>query len=206
MKKMLIIGLAVIPFLQSSTCKKDKYRDADSVKLKATLSDTSEAINLGDTMKVTLIIPDVIVTETGQNTFVNSLETGEFVIVCVRFDTINRTVVGLNNTSSFFVSEGTSIEGTVSVRNTSRPYRAVINFIPPQKGYYKLNINPQPGKLQVNNNSFYGLNVNFNVANKHWNTIAYYYNVYFNTDTNQLLNEYRQLDNEGYGYYGFRVN
>jgi hypothetical protein len=206
MKKMLIIGLAVIPFLQSSTCKKNTYKYADAVKLKATLSDTSETIHLGDTLKVTLTIPDVLVTETGQNTFVSSLQKGEFVISCDRIDTILRRAVSLNNTSGFFVSEGTNIGGTVSIRTTSRPYRAIVNFIPPQKGVYFIEILPQPGKLNVNNDIYLGLNVNFNVTNKHWNTLAYYYSVYFNADMNALLASLSQRDTEGYGYYGFKVN
>jgi hypothetical protein len=206
MKKILIIGLAIIPFLQSSTCKKNTYKYADAVKLKATLSDTSETINLGDTMKVTLTIPDILVTETGQNTFVSSLQKGEFVIACNRIDTINRWAVSLNNTNGFFVSEGTNVGGTVSIRNISRPYRVVVNFIPPQRGYYYIEILPQPGKLNVNNDLNYGLKVDFNVINKHWNTLAYYYNVYFNTNISEFLSQNQYLENEGYGFYGFRVN
>ncbi len=206
MKKIFIVVLSIIPFLQSSTCKKNTYKYADAVKLKATLSDTSETIHLGDMLKVTLTIPDVVVTETGQNTFVSSLQKREFVIACNRIDTILRRAVSLNNTSGFFVSEGTNVGGTVSVRNTSIPYRFVVNFIPPQKGVYYIEILPQPGKLSVNNNTNYGLKFDFNVTNKHWNTLLTYFNVYFNADINALLASLRQRDTEGYGYYGFRVN
>ncbi len=205
MKKILLMVLSILPFLLSSTCKKDKYRDADSVKLKATLSDTSEMIQLGDTLKITLTIPEVLVTELGQNTFVQSVNEGLYIIGCSMIDTVNRRAVYVNNPSNFFVTEGVNIGGNLYVSTTNKPYKSVLNIVPPQKGYYKLEITPQPGKLYVNTGSFYGLKVNFNVTNKHWNTIAYYANTYFNTNVNELLNAYRQFDSEGYGVYGFRV-
>jgi hypothetical protein len=202
MKKILIIGLAVIPFLQSSTCKKNTYKYADAVKLKATLSDTSEIIHLGDT----ITIPDLLVTETGQNTLVNSLQEAVFNIGCARVDSNNVPSIFVSSPSNFFVTEGVNIGGNIYASKLSKPYRFILNIVPPQKGVYLIEITPQPGKLQVNNNTYFKLKVNFDAINKHWNTLAYYYNAYFNTDVNALLASYRQTDSEGYGIYGFRVN
>jgi hypothetical protein len=151
MKKIFIITLATLPFLLSSTCKKNKYIDADSVKLKATISDTSETIHLGDTMKITLTIPDVLVTELGQNTFVQSLNEGSYIVACSMLDTVNRRAVYVSDPSKFFVTEGMNIGGNLFVSKINRPFRSILNIIPPQKGYYRLEITPQPGKLNVNN-------------------------------------------------------
>jgi hypothetical protein len=206
MKKTYIIMFSILPFLLSSTCKKNNYKNTDSVRLKATISDTSEAIPLGDTLKITLTIPDVLVTELGQNTFVQSLNEGRYIVSCARFDTVNRIGVFISDPSLFFVTEGINVGGNLFVSKTNKPFRSILNIIPPQKGYYRLEITPQPGKLNVNNDSYYGLKVDFNVTNKHWNTLAYYYNVYFNTNISEFLSQNQYLENEGYGFYGFRVN
>lgn len=205
MKKIIILIIIATPFLMSSTCKKDIYKNAEGVRLNATINNIAETINLGDTLKITLTIPSTFVTESTQLVTVNSLQKGLYTITCYRIDTINRRPVNLNNTSSFFVSEGSNISGTVYVSNIS-PFRSVLNILPPQKGVYVLEILAQTGQLNVNTSDYYGLKVNFNIADKHWPMIAYYFNTYFNTDTNTFLGQLQDVNNAGYGYYGFRVN
>jgi hypothetical protein len=205
MKMILIILLSILPFLLSSTCKKDKYRDVDGVKLMATLNDTSETIQLGDTIKISFNLPDLLITELGQNKLVNTLQQATFNIACARIDSSNVPSIYVSSPSSFFVTEGSNIGGNMYASNTNKPFRFILNIIPPIKGMYLLEVTPQPGKLDINKNEYYKLKVNFNVTNKHWNTLAYYYNVYFNANTTELINQFRQTDSEGYGIYGFRV-
>ncbi len=207
MKKLIIISIAAFPFLLSSTCVKDNYKNTEAVRLNANISNTSETIALGDTLKITLTISGVIVTESAQNITVNSLQEGSYCVLCERFDTINRRAVGLNNTAAFFATQGSYYQGCqIFVTNTSNPYISVLNIVPPQKGVYQLHMLAQPGNLQIHSSSYYGLKVNFNAADKHWNMLAYYYNTYFNTNINEFLSVRQQTDSEGYGYYGFRVN
>ncbi len=94
------------------------------------MSDTSEAINLGDTLKITLTIPNVLVTELGQNTFVQSVNEGIYNVACSRFDTINGRRVFIGDPSSFFVTEGVSIGGNLYVSKVNKPYKSILNIIP----------------------------------------------------------------------------
>lgn len=206
MKKLIILTISALPFLMSSTCKKDVYKNAEPVRLNSTINNTTETITLGDILKIELTIPGTITTESSQNITVNSLQEGSYSILCSRIDTINKRAIGLNNTSAFFVTKGSYNGGAVFVSTTNNPYVSVLNIVPPEKGVYYIEILPQPGKLKINSNDYFGLKVNFNIPDKHWNMIAYYYNIYFNTNVNEFLASVQQRNSEGYGYYGFRVN
>ena len=207
MKKIITLLIAATPFLMSSQCKKDNYKNAEAVRLNAVINNINETIALGDTLKIKLTISGSVVTESAQNIIVNSLQKGSYYILCEKFDTINRKVIGLNSTSAFFVTQGAYYQGSeIFVSNTSNPYISVLYIVPTQKGVYQLYMLAQPGNLQVNNSGFYGLKVNFDAPDKHWPLIAHYYKTYFNTDSTLFTSQLQDNSNEGYGYYGFRVN
>lgn len=126
-----------------------------------------------------------------------------------KLDTVARVGIRMSG-SSIFISDGhLSTNGIPSVylSNGIKPFTATLNLIPPTKGIYTLAIVSQPGRLRINNtNPPIGLNVNFAVADKHWNMIAYYSSTYFNLCISEFLATRQRLDSEGFGFYGFRVN
>ncbi len=181
----------------------------DFVKINSTLNNNLETIHLGDTLKFKLTLPDNLVTST-RTVAVNSLQEGWYLFDFALLDTVLKRGVKLNtNNNAVVITDGylSANAAAVYLSNGNKPYTATINLIPPTKGIYTLSIVPQPGALRINNSNVpIGLKVNFDVTDKHWNMIAYYYNTYFNTDTNTFLGQLQDLNNEGYGYYGFRVN
>ena len=207
MKNIFILFIAFIPFLMSSQCKKDNYKNAEAVRLSVTINNSNETIALGDTIKIKLTISANVITESAQSIIVNSLQKGSYYVLCERFDTINRKVIGLNHTPAFFVTQGAYYQGSeIFVSNTSNPYISVLYIVPTQKGVYQLYMLAQTGNLQINSSGYYGLKVNFDAPDKHWPLIAHYYKTYFNTDSTLFISQLQDNNNEGYGYYGFRVN
>lgn len=203
MKKIIFLLLAATPYLMSSTCKKDDYKNAEAVRLSAAINNSAEIIALGDTLKITLTIPSTITTESAQQINVSSLQKGWYGILANRIDTITKQNIGLNNTSAFFITAGSNSGGSIYVSNSNTPYTSVLNIVPPQKGVYYLEILPQPGQLNVNTTNYYGLKVNFAVADKHWVNFANYFN---GPNQPDFLTSVSQRDSEGYGWYCFRVN
>lgn len=206
MKRALILTMVFTPFFLSSTCKKDVYRNAEPVRLNAIISDTAETIALGDTLKVEFNVPATFFTESAKQVYVRNLQKGSYVLSCYRIDTINKRLEYLNNSSAFFVTQGTNVGGTIYVSNNGFPYKSILNIVPVNRGVYVLEILAQPGQLNVNIEEYYGLKINFNILDKHWSLIAYYYSVYSNTNYNTFMSQLQQINNDGYGYYGFRVN
>ena len=179
----------------------------DFVKLNATLSNTAETIQLGDTLKFKLSLPDNLVTST-RTVSINSLQEGWYQFQFYLIDTILKTGIKMSGNSILVTDGYISPNGAaVYLSNSNKPFTATINLIPPTKGVYTFEIVSQPGRLMINNSNIpIGLKVNFDVADKHWNMIAYYYNIYFNTNVNEFLASVQQRNSEGYGYYGFKVN
>lgn len=181
--------------------------ESDFVKLNATLNNAAENIQLGDTLKFKLTLPDNLVTSTRTVT-VNSLQEGWYLFDFYLLDTVLKRGVRVSG-NSVYISDGhLSANGaSVYLSNANKPYTATLNLIPPTKGIYTLSIVPQPGTLRINNSNVpIGLKVNFDVTDKHWNMLAYYYSTYFNTSSGDFLTSVQQNNTDGYGVYGFRVN
>ena len=87
--------------------------------------------------------------------------------------------------------------------NTVKPFRSLLNLIPPYKGLYYIEITPQPDSLKINNSFEAGLAVNFAVSNKQWVENAAYFNGLNQPD---FITSVTQADADGYGFYVFRVN
>lgn len=207
--KILILPLLVsLSYMSCEEVHEQFQVQDDFVKLNASISDTAETIRLGDTLKIKLSLPDVLVTSKNTIT-VNSLQEGWYLFNFSFIDTVLKRGVTLNTTAAFVTGGGwlSSNGAAVYLSNGSKPFTATLNLVPPQKGVYKLHIEAGPSKLRVNNTSSpIGLRVNFAVAEKHWNMLAYYYNTYFNTSISEFLSVAQQEYSEGYGLYGFRVN
>lgn len=181
--------------------------ESNFVKLNATLNNAAETIQLGDTLKFKLTLPDNLVTST-RTVAVNSLQEGWYLFDFYLLDTILKRGVRMSG-NSIYISDGyLSANGAAAyLSNGNKPYTVTLNLIPPTKGIYSLSIVGQPGTLRINSSNVpIGLKVNFDIADKHWPMIAYYYSTYFNTDYNTFLGQLQQDNTDGYGYYGFRVN
>ncbi len=193
--------------LMSSTCKKDNYKVADTLKLNATINDTNEVIRLGDTLKITLVIPDVLnafdINGLPNNVSVNNLQEAWYAIRFSKLDTITKTTTVLwGNTPYNFTTVGYTDGFGVYTTTANKPYASVLNIVAPSKGIYTLAVSLTPGHLKANNNGYLAnLVLNFAVADKHWVNYAAYFSY-----GPELLASLKQQDAEGFGFYCFRVN
>lgn len=199
--------LIILTVFTSSTCKKDDYTVSDRLKLSATISDTNEVIRLGDTLKIKLVISDILnaINFNGvpNNVAVNNLQEAWYAIRFNKLDTITKTTTVLwGNTPYNFTTVGYTDGFGVFTTTANKPYTSVLNIVAPSKGIYTLTVSLTPGHLKANNNGYLAnLVVNFAVADKHWVNYAAYFSY-----GPELLTSLRQQDAEGFGFYCFRVN
>ena len=177
--------------------------ETEFVKLKGDLNNTDESINLGDTLKFSLTLPNIITGST-QTVTVSSLQEAFYGYRIFRIDTVNRTVFG-DAKLKFYLNPGidnscqTCFTGFAYMQKTALTYGCTLNIIPEIRGVFYLEIIPQPGRLKVNNNYEAGLLINFNVPDKHHTMLDSYFG------NNGFLAGAIERDQRGYGIYGFRV-
>jgi hypothetical protein len=170
------------------------------VKLGVTVSNTSENIPLGDTLKIRLSLPDTVKTSL-RNMPVQSLQRGFFVMSVMKYDTINKRVTSVR-VPNIWLTIGNS-EGELSyvLKNNSKPYEVIINVNPKEKGMYRFEVVPQPGTLKINDIET-KLLVGFNVPDYHYN-ILNIVTPYFGGQP--YYDAFVQRNIEGFGVYFFRV-
>ena len=199
-KPVLIALLFFSHVLISNTCKKDYYTGSEYVRLSATLNDTAAILTLGDTIKVKLTIPDIVVSESGEAVNVNSVQQGAYTFVFYQFDTLTQRVTRIRNSAAISVSKGSidSYLSSVNVTTSDYPYESILNIVPPSKGVYYLSIQDK-GMFKANNSYESFLRVNFNVQNIH-NDIM--------TQHSSADVGYAMLESQtnGNGFYVFKVN
>ena len=169
--KKIFSFLSLLVILSSSSCDPDNKDifNFENVNLSATLNNSNQTISLGDTLRMILLLPDTVVSNSN-SMFVQSLQKAQFYM---RINKIDTTTVGsatLINQPAYWVTKG-SISPTNSFdfefNNNAKPYGVNINFKPPEKGIYYLEVISQAGQLKINNSSEARLIVNFNVPDKH---------------------------------------
>lgn len=204
MKKIFFFLKAAICILAIVSCNPNAGKELvyDVVKLKATISNTNESIQLGDTLTVRLTLPDTI-TGSLQTRSVQSLQRGFFAMRTFKVDTVNKKGVSILF-PTIWTSIGTT-EGALNyvLKNTTKPFEVIINLKPTEKGIYYFEVVPQSGVLKINGGNESNLLVGFNVADKHYNLlniIAPYFGGQPFSDA--IL----QRDSEGFGVYFFQVN
>ena len=174
------------------------YKD-DFVSIKGRFNDTNRVIALGDTLKISLQLPDSMQTTLGVVP-IQSVQKAFFAMSPRIVDTINKTY-NLVNHSNYWTDAGPS-NGFFYFNTTTKPYRSVIYFKPPQKGIYYIEVAPQPGDMKLNNQKQYvGLLVDFDVTNRHLDIVAPH-----TTDGQGWLNAVANHNARGFGSYAFRVN
>ena len=196
--KGLILSLMVFIVLISS-CDPDKKDifNFESVKLGAEINNSNENLSLGDTLKVSLQLPDTIF-NTEDAYFVHSVQQAQFYMYINKIDTINNRGPSVNS-SSYWTTYG-SISPTnifnFQFEKSAKPYGVIINFKPQERGIYFLQVVPQAGQLKINNSYESRLIVNFNVADKHVGLASPFFDSAW---TNEVMTS-------EFGTYIFRVN
>ena len=146
----------------------------DNVQLNASFSNTNLSFPLGDTLRISLKLPDTLNGSLRTQT-VQSLQRGFYAMYINKVDTINRRAI-LIQPPLYWLTKGTK-EGNFSfVMNTdTKPYEVIINFKPQEKGLYYLEVIAQPGVLKINGNSESNLIVNFSAIDKHLTLVSNYF-------------------------------
>lgn len=207
MKILHLALFAGLPFLLSTTCKKDYYSGDELVLLRATLNKTNENIYQGDTLKITLVLPNTLTSESGIVTPVSSVQEVLYNIDLYQVDTLNTNVATgavrvtrIVSPSALVVSEGSMSPygiGSVLVSTAKPPFKSVLNIIAPTKGVYY--IRTSKGGLTVNDSYEAFLRVNLAVPDKHW-TLADKYIAGYSTAP-----EIISVEADVYANYWFRV-
>jgi hypothetical protein len=192
--KKYIPLLLLLPLFQSFRCVKGDL--PLPVRLNATINDTAANIRLGDTLRITLVLPDTLVSN-GERIVVHSLQEAMYSFTLASLDTIQKVSDRVKGTNVIFATEGATDGYSVYTRTGARPYRSIIHLVPPEKGMYYVQIVPQPGKGVVNKTVNIAPIVNFAVPDKHWNL--------YETHVPGFINAVSPLDADGYGWYIFRV-
>ena len=209
--KNLKIALAFFSLLaMASTCKKNPLNDpaTGSVKLIAILNDTSEVLHLGDTLKLLLTLPDTlqIISKADGSispVVVSSLQGCNYLFTFYSIDTITTQATRITDNSHVFATIGRldNVYG-VYTTNASPPYASLLNLVPTQKGLYYVQFGTQETLLTANGVFNAGVRVNVNAINKHWAMYAGYFDPSYSTD---FFNTVNDLNNQGYGFYCFKV-
>ena len=197
MKNIIYLALSIL--LMASSCDpdaKDIYND-QYVKVKAEISNPNTILNLGDTLKISLKLPDTVSNGT-TNYVVNSLQKGDFSLQINKIDTVTNNPI-LVPTNSYWVTKGNLISlFGYYLSTTNKPYELLINFKPQEKGIYYLEVVTQAGDLKINNNYSARFFVDFNIINRHLELV---YPFYGQTG----VDGFNQNISRGFGVYAFRV-
>ena len=196
MKIIIFVFITLVGFCSCDPDNKDIF-NTEFVKLMATISDTSSVIALGNTLQITVALPDTIVSNTSKY-YVHNLQQAQFFMRIKKVDTSNsRSVIIMQ--PIYWVTRGTiSSTNTFDFifSNTTKPFGVNINFKPIEKGIYYLEVVSQAGKLKINSAYEARLIVDFNVSDRHTDLAAPYFGQAW---ANESMT--RQ-----FGTYVFRVN
>jgi hypothetical protein len=211
MLKYFLILLSLV--LLASTCSKKSPLSSPgtpTVKLSVNINDSFATIHMGDTLKITLLVPDSVtaiskIDGTLSKVFVNSLQSCTYGFTFYSVDTITKIGTRIRDAAHIFVTAGTidPYLYTVFTSSGSKPFVSVLNFVPPLKGLYYFQTDTQENLMKINNSMNLGLRVNVNLIDKHWLINANYFN---GPDQPDFITSMNSLNNEGYGFYCFKVN
>lgn len=198
----IAVFVAAVIFLLS--CDPPRLNLTSHVKLKANINNTNEVINLGDTIKIRLVLPDTLHTEENETIPVTSLQDGYYVADIFKIDTVLKKSNYIS-VAEYFVSEG-SISGGNSpggkvfgLTKSTKPFVVTLNIVPANKGIYSIVVHSQPDNLRINGNDQpIGSITGFNVVDCHFMLLNPYHP--------EIVADSVRIKQEGFGYYNFRVN
>lgn len=197
--KYLFVILVSVLLISCDPDNKDIF-NLENVKISGLINNTNQAITLGDTLKINVQLPEIIINSSGTLT-VQSLQKAQFYMRILKVDTINNTVTSISP-PLYWTTQGTISQTNTydfEFNNSTKPYGVAIDFKPQQKGIYYLEVVSQAGQLRINSTYESRLYVNFNVPDKHLNLCLPFFGQTWVDAANQSVAE-------GFGVYVFRVN
>ena len=175
MKIIVTVFIVLVSFCSCDPDNKDIF-NLENVKLNATFNNTASSIRLGDTLKISLQIPDTLISNTTKINVVN-LQKGQFYARFSKVDTINNRAIFIKP-PIYWTTDGTINQMnsfSFEFSNRIKPYSLKINFKPVEKGIYHVEVASQPGDLAVNNKYEARLVIDFDVPDRHINLAAPFY-------------------------------
>ncbi len=203
MMKQINLIIAAFLVMISYSCNPSAGKElvTEFVKLNAEINIVSETIQIGDTLKISLKLPNKVMSNL-RTQEVQSLERGFYAMYINKIDTVNKKAT-LVQPPNYWLTKGNREGSFFFVMNTNaKPYEVVLNIKPPEKGLYYLEVIAQPGVLKINNNYEANLLVNFNVPDKHFNILSL---IAPSFGGQPFYDAFVQRDMEGFGTYFFRV-
>ena len=195
--KSFIFILATIILCNACNPKAALLYNLDVVKVNATFNNTNAIINLGDTIKLSVQIPDVLTSSSG-NITVQSIQRAQFNLKFNKVDTLTNLSI-LLYPPLFWTTKGNMNSpngGDFEFSKGTKPHSVDICFKPQTKGIYFVEVLSQAGIIMVNNGYDGSIVVGFNVPNKHIELASPYFG-------NAWANEAQTREP---GIYVFRVN
>ena len=201
MKCIIIICIIFTTVLFACDPGNKAIFNTESVKIRGTFNDTSPSIQLGDTLRIQVYLPDSVQSSTAKIP-VQSVQYAQFYMRVYKVDTINNKGIVITYPKYWTSLGGISPTNVFDFvfNNGNRPFGVIFNFKPSEKGLYYLEVASQPGILKINNNYEARLFVNFDVADKHLALVSPYFG------GQAWLDAANNNDALGFGVYAFRVN
>jgi hypothetical protein len=211
MKNLFLMLLGCIVFFSCEPprdCTDPKCADSPIlVKLKANLSDTNMVLHVGDTLKMRLMIPDVLATN--QGTFdVASVQQAWFGLQYYRIDTIiSKTDIRFANETFIFKKGQFASANSLALEFDKTSKELELHFVLNKKGKFYIQVSPQSGRLEMtekNGSKFLIMfNTDFNVKDSHTDLyLSWIGNV---ADRNEMRTNITSQINSGFGWYSFKV-
>jgi hypothetical protein len=174
-----------------------------SVNLKAKLSDSASTFRVGDTLKLNLKIPDTLSTNQG-NFNVGSVQNVELFISYLSSKTFGDSTT-VPELPPIIVSKGSVLSNGGRIFRFKDNRELELLFVFPKKSNYYIAVSPQPQRLEITDKNgakyLLMLNVGFDVKDGHKNL----YLSWLSYGKNQAEQTFRDLDQNGFGYFCFKV-
>ena len=211
MEKNFLLYLAMLFVVASCDPPRDctSPKCADSpifVKLKASLSDTNKVLHVGDTLKMSLRIPDTLATNQGTY-YLSSVQKAYISLDYYQVDTIISKSNFTINREKFLIKKGQFAPKSTVVEVEYATKMLELHFVLSKKGHYSIQISPQSGRLEITEKDgtqyLIMSNVGFNVKDSHNDLyLSWIGDAAYRAEAKEAL-EIRS--NSGFGWYFFNV-
>jgi hypothetical protein len=206
---LFLIGLIVVHACEPPRECTDPKCGSSSifVNLKATLSDTNKVLHIGDTLKMTVRIPDTLATNEG-TLYVGSIQEASIGLDYARVDTIiNDSTFRISN-ESFLIRKGQSASGSNKFIDFGNNFRDLeLHFVLTKKGHFYIQVSPQSMRLSITEKDgkkyLIMFNTGFNVKDSHLDLYLSW--VGSVADRAKIKARITDYVNAGFGWYSFKV-
>jgi hypothetical protein len=176
------------------------------VKLKANLSNENKVLHVGDTLKMSLHIPDTLATNEGTY-YVRSVQKATFALHYYHVDTIVSDTNFTINNEDFLIKKGKMAYQSTALELDNSLKELELDFVMSKKGHFYIQISPQSGRLEMTEKDgtkyLIMFNTGFNVKDNHLDLyLSWIGNV---SDRNKAQAKVTDSTNAGFGWYSFNV-